>query len=99
MSNRTIFGLPVDILSASNMTVTSSAPDGKYVLKAGDSMSGDLKMEGGADIAIQNGGNYLWTGKPDCIPLCASMGTQLVMVRCWWIIISLSAVRGCLMET
>src|SRR5690606_40121617 len=47
-----IFGLPVDLLSASNMTVTTSAPDGKYVLKSGDTMSGDLKMEDGAGIYV-----------------------------------------------
>ena len=62
MSNKTIFGLPVDILSASNMTFTSSsAPDGKYVLKARDSTSGIL-MEGGADIEIKDGGGIEITG-------------------------------------
>ena len=45
MSNKTIFGLPVDVLSASNMSFTASQVDGKYVLKSGDSMSGNLAME------------------------------------------------------
>lgn len=78
MSNKTIFGLPVDILSASNMTVTSSAPDGKYVLKAGDSMSGDLKMEGGADIAIQDGGELSVDGKTRLYGNATCYGEMLV---------------------
>ena len=44
MSNKTIFGLPVDVLSASNMSFTASQADGKYVLKSGDSMSGNLEV-------------------------------------------------------
>ena len=66
MSNKTIFGLPVDVLSSSNMSFTSSQVDGKYVLKSGDSMSGDLEMEGGAGIDVKDGGNVSVDGQARC---------------------------------
>ena len=65
MSNKTIFGLPVDVLSASNMSFTASQVDGKYVLKSGDSMSGNLAMEGGAGIDVKDEGNVSVDGKLD----------------------------------
>ena len=65
MSNKTIFGLPIDVLSASNMSFTASQVDGKYVLKSGDSMSGNLAMEGGAGIDVKDGGNVAVDGTLD----------------------------------
>jgi len=48
---RTIFGLSAEALSSS----IGGGGDGKYVLKAGDSMQGDLVMEH-ASIDVQDGG-------------------------------------------
>src|SRR5690606_14729205 len=55
--------LPADVLSASNMSFSASPADGKYVLKSGDSMSGNLQMKDGADIEIKDAGELTVDGK------------------------------------